>query len=98
VPRILLITCLVLLLAASAQAAGDPDKGRALATSWCVSCHDVSPGTARTDAAPSFPTLAKQRSPEALKGWLSAPHPPMPNLSLSRAEIDDIVAYLTSLR
>jgi len=95
--RILIVSG-ALLLAAPAHAAGDADKGRALATSWCASCHDVTPGTARTDAAPGFATLAKQRSPEALKGWLSAPHPPMPNLSLSRAEIDDIIAYLTSLR
>jgi hypothetical protein len=26
-----------------------------------------------------------------------SPHPPMPNISLSRQQIDDIVAYLSSL-
>ncbi|NJO37736.1 MAG: hypothetical protein HC871_09095 [Rhizobiales bacterium] len=32
-----------------------------------------------------------------LKAWLADPHPPMPNLSLSRLEIDDLLAYIESL-
>lgn len=31
-------------------------------------------------------------------GVLMAPHPPMPNINLSRDEIGDIVAYLQTLR
>lgn len=52
-----------------------------------------------TDTAPPFPDIAQrsERDRRWVKGWLVAPHPPMPNLSLSRMEIDDIVAYLDSL-
>jgi mono/diheme cytochrome c family protein len=39
----------------------------------------------------------KQRSADEIRGWLADPHPPMPNLELSRREIEDIVAYLQSL-
>ena len=38
------------------------------------------------------------RSPETLRAWLTLPHPPMPNPSLTRSEIDDIIAYLNSLK
>jgi hypothetical protein len=32
------------------------------------------------------------------RAFLLAPHPPMPDLNLSRADIDDISAYLDSLK
>jgi mono/diheme cytochrome c family protein len=32
-----------------------------------------------------------------LKGWISNPHPPMPNFNLSRRTIDDLVSYIRSL-
>ena len=32
-----------------------------------------------------------------LKGFLADPHPKMPNMSLSRSEIADIVAYIKTL-
>jgi cytochrome c len=86
-----------LCLSGGAQAAGDPENGRAMAERWCTSCHAVGRGTAGSDAAPSFPTLARERSQEQLRRWLSEPHPPMPNLALTRAEIEDVVAYLLSL-
>lgn len=80
--------------------AADADRGRAIAQQWCASCHIVAPGQAGADSAPAFASIANDpaRSPGALRAWLSNPHPPMPNLALSRGEIDDIVAYLESLR
>jgi hypothetical protein len=48
--------------------------------------------------AQPFPSLlAGKRSAEEIEGWLADPHPPMPNLDLSRQEINDIMAYLQSL-
>jgi hypothetical protein len=35
---------------------------------------------------------------DQLWGWLAEPHPPMPGLDLSRSEIDDIIAYLESIK
>ena len=32
--------------------------------------------------------------PYRVRQWLNDPHPPMPNLPLTRAQIEDVVAYL----
>ena len=76
------------------------EQGQKLARQWCAECHIVEPGNTASDVAPTFPQIAENRTltPDRLRGWLSDPHPPMPNLSLSRAEIEDLVAYLESLR
>ncbi|MGE0093168.1 MAG: c-type cytochrome [Alphaproteobacteria bacterium] len=84
-----------------AAEAADANRGRVIARQWCASCHIVEPGQpAAADTAPAFATVANDpaRLPSAQRAWLSNPHPPMPNLALSRGEIDDIVAYLESLR
>ena len=87
-------------LAASA-APGDPANGKRLAVLWCASCHLVSAEQATTTTeAPPFATIA-QETPEAvarLETFLANPHPPMPQLNLTRAEIRDLVAYIASLR
>ncbi len=86
-------------IATHAMAAGNADTGQQLAEKWCSSCHNTGAATSMTDAAPSFPSLAHQArtNPTWTKAWLTAPHPPMEGIQLSRREIDDIVAYLQSL-
>ncbi|WP_158046316.1 c-type cytochrome [Skermanella pratensis] len=81
---------------------GDPAAGGRIAEQWCSSCHVVS--GAGTDAVPSLERIARdipaaQGDPgfARLRQWLADPHPPMPNLSLSDAEIIDIAAYLETL-
>jgi cytochrome c len=94
-------TCLLCTLPAFGAAAQDAEEGRDLARQWCAACHLVEPGgTVASDVAPSFPQIARTGAltPDRLRGWLSDPHPPMPNLSLSRAEIDALIAYLQSLK
>jgi mono/diheme cytochrome c family protein len=80
--------------ATPALAAGDADSGRALAQRWCRGCHGAS------DAVPPLAEAVNRpgRTPGTLQAWLADPHPPMPNLSLTRAEIADLVAYLETLR
>ena len=87
------------LSAGAASAQGDPETGRSLALQWCTSCHVVDLEGRGTDAAPPLPMLVQQelRTPDELRGWLAAPHPPMPDLALTRQEIEDIVAYLEGL-
>jgi cytochrome c len=82
------------LITVPALAAGTAEAGRDLAERWCNSCHRGS------DAAPRLEAVANRPSttPRTLRDWLAAPHPPMPNPSLTRAEIDDVIAYLLSLR
>lgn len=87
-----------LALAAPALAAGDAQAGHALAQRWCSGCHVVDRGPG-PDSAPPFPAIA-QRNPHDhgwVRAWLAAPHPPMPDLHLSRREVEDVVAYLDSL-
>jgi mono/diheme cytochrome c family protein len=82
-----------------ALAHGDPEAGRDIVRSWCTACHVVDLEGTGTDAGPALPSLlaGQQRSADEIRGWLADPHPPMPNLNLSRQEIDDILAYLESL-
>jgi mono/diheme cytochrome c family protein len=91
----------LVLLTGAAFAAGDPAAGRALAERWCASCHLIGPGqAAATTEAPPFATVAA-RAPDALAAlaaFLADPHPPMPDFSLTRQEIRDLLAYIASLK
>ena len=80
-----------------AWAAGDPDRGRALAQVWCVNCHVV--GNSGKDTAPPLAEIARRGDPaqREARAFLNAPHPPMPNFNLANQQIDDLVAYLQSL-
>jgi mono/diheme cytochrome c family protein len=95
------IVILILSLGAAAGTAwaGDPAEGRAIAERWCSSCHVAGSRGGGTDAVPTLESISNdpRRSPEWVRQWLNDPHPPMPNLPLTRAQIDDVVAYLESL-
>ncbi len=87
--------------AAMAAEIGDRDQGRQIANRWCAECHDVTGTMPRlTDGPPSFLTIANQTETTAagLRAFLHTPHGKMPDLSLTRAEIDDLIAYLLSLK
>ncbi len=90
----------LLLMPTQAASAFDAESGKRLATQWCSKCHLIGPGGVATDAAPAFEDIANDpaRTDERLRTWLADPHPPMPDLSLSRDEIEAILAYLDSLR
>lgn len=105
--RILLATLLTCLAApapapALAQGAGDAPSGHRLATLWCGNCHvvDTETKTATSTGAPSFPAIARKKdlTPMSLNVFLQTPHHRMPDLHLSREEIDDVIAYLLRLR
>jgi mono/diheme cytochrome c family protein len=95
-----LALALIAALPLPALAAGDAQEGKAIAERWCASCHLVSPDqTKALSDVPSFMSIAERSQGEL--GWLEAfladPHPPMPNFSLTRQEIQDLVAYFASL-
>ena len=81
-------------------AAGDPHAGKALALTWCKSCHVVGPGGSGTDAVPSFPAIASDSTltPDGLRAFLANPRHPMPNPQLANPEIEDLLAYIQSLK
>jgi len=90
------------LASCAALAAGDPLSGEGIAARWCANCHATATGAPLrgTDGAPPFSTiLAKPGSTDAwLRGVLRAPHQNMPDLQLERRELEDLIAYLGSLR
>lgn len=94
-------TCLgvagVVLLACAAKGeAADPDRGGQLAETWCSGCHVVAPEQQQaTDVVPTFAQIGKSYDEAALAAFLADPHHSrMVNLSLTRDEIADLVAYI----
>ena len=89
----------VIALAAPAMA-DNPTHGAQLAQIWCATCH-VIPGAGgpALQGPPSFRAIADSgKTPDQLRVFLEHPHGSMPQLSLSRAEIADLLAYIASLR
>jgi mono/diheme cytochrome c family protein len=85
--------------ASSALAGGTPREGQALAERWCASCHLVNEQKQASADVPSFRSIAKRSDKlDWLHAFLADSHPPMPNLSLTRQEIQDLVAYFESLK
>jgi mono/diheme cytochrome c family protein len=102
-PWLLALTLAALPGAALAQMEpGDPVAGQRLAASWCANCHRIAPGGPgpTTDIAPSFAAIAVLPSTTSmsLRAYLRTPHANMPDYRLSREELDDIVAYLLTVR
>ena len=101
--RIVMIAALLVLMDGSALAAGRAKEGKAIAQRWCAACHQVSPEqtTASADVQ-SFMTVAETQATTSdlatLEGFLADPHPVMPDMSLTRQEIRDLVAYIGSLK
>jgi mono/diheme cytochrome c family protein len=73
-----------------------------MALQWCAVCHLVTsrgPTSATVQQGPpSFPTIAGHLEPEQLRVFLSSPHGAMPDLALSRAEINDLIDYIQTLK
>jgi mono/diheme cytochrome c family protein len=93
----LVCVSLLVAIAGGGGAAADADKGGILAKRWCASCHVVAADQQRgsTSAAP-FSEIARQPGLDAAKLalFLLAPHPRMPDMSLSRSEAADLAAYI----
>ena len=88
---------------AAAQAqdvAGDAAAGRRLVAAWCSECHALVSGTAAGKAGPDLTAVANMPSTTALslRVFLQSSHPSMPNLIIGRAETDDLIAYILSLK
>ena len=86
----------------SAQEHGDARAGRGLALSACANCHLVAEGQSKPpmDSVPSFDVIAHDPSmtDARLRAFLGKPHWPMPDLQLSRQQIEDEIAFLAELR
>ncbi len=80
--------------AALAQQFGDPAAGKRLAAANCAQCHGADP------KAPAFPAIAAMpaTTQASLSAFLQTPHASMPSLIFSGAELNDLIAYILSLR
>jgi cytochrome c len=96
-----LIAAVLLAYAPVAYAAAVPNAqaGQQLVQRSCSSCHALNAASTATDGAPPLSVIAKDNKerPAWIRGWLMEPHPPMPSISLSRQQIDDVIAYLGTL-
>ncbi|MCW5771539.1 MAG: cytochrome c [Rhodospirillaceae bacterium] len=89
------------MLATARAESPDPARGRAVAERSCAKCHAIAPGrTGPEPAIPSFMQMARDpdHTRASLRQMIELPHHEMPAQSLTRAEIDDVVAYILSLK
>jgi len=89
-------------VAASAGAADDVAKGRALAERLCAGCH-MNPAQGEKQGRsgiPGFQAVADRpgQSLEGTVAWLKSMPPMMPNHRLSQDEMFDLALFIMSLR
>ena len=84
------------------QELGNAKRGEILAQMVCAECHAVEKGAVRSrnGNAPAFTTLATTpgMTPMALRVALRTSHREMPNLVLKNDQVDDVIAYLATLK
>lgn len=105
--RLGVVLGLLLAAAASApgRAAGNPDAARGIVAEYCTACHEVPGYVARHGRAelnaPPFQAIANRPAvytDERLRRFLRQPHFPMAKFTLSPSDIDNLVAFIASLR
>jgi cytochrome c len=92
-----------LVAVAHAQTRPEIARGRSIAERLCVGCHAIDGGTGgtyRKTDVPSFRAIANRpnRTPERIGAFIMTPHTPMPAVPLTLAEINDLTAYILSLK
>jgi len=101
------LTCALLMLIAASPAAhgvetGNPARGLAYARQNCAECHAVEP----TDTMGPFSDLPTFReiantpgmSELALISFFQTPHPTMPDFVVTGGDVQDLIAYLATLK
>jgi mono/diheme cytochrome c family protein len=96
-----LVVCLVSGCLVSGAARADASAGARMALQWCANCHVVNgkgPSATVQQGPPAFSTIAGHMDSGQLRAFLSHPHGAMPDLALSRAEINDLIDYIETLK
>ncbi len=78
---------------------GDVQAGFAYAKEVCANCHAiVSNETSPVPEATAFDEIANRpgMSAKALLVWMQTRHPTMPNITLEREDLMDVIAYILS--
>lgn len=96
------LVAVVLSSGSAAAQGGNAAEGRRLAGSVCSACHVIQEGQRgpAMDAAPTFVTMANDpaMTNERLRRFLNRPHSQMPPIQISRGEIEDLIAYIRTLK
>ena len=86
----------------TAEQVGVPQLGRQYAEFNCASCHAIDAGKklSPNPNAPAFQTVADTPGMTyiAIRAWLHTSHPTMPNLIVDSDRMDDLAAYIATLR
>ena len=99
---VLMASALLLSQAEGVQAA-DVAAGQKLARTACVNCHFVADGVGPsqpTAGVPGFRAIASKpgQTGDKIKAAILSPHPPMPGVQLTVHELDNVAAYILSLK
>ncbi len=98
---IALVFCGLVVPALGQQQDAGPNaaQGQALARRWCAACHLVQLRLTAIDP-PTFTAIANDpsKTPEYLRTFLVSPHKDMPPIQLAPAQIEDLIAYLGTLK
>jgi cytochrome c len=94
---------ILLMLGVQAAEAADTATGLALARKLCVNCHTVEPGAVKAEViagVPSFTAIADKpgQTEDKLKTFMLSPHPPMPQVQLTTHDLDNLAAYILTLK
>lgn len=98
---------LILALGSAARTEGpvtskpDPERGQEVAERVCTNCHLVSDRQTNAVAdVPSFAAIARQpdQSEGAIMARIILPKHPMPVIPITKSELEDVAAYIMSLR
>lgn len=104
---IVIVGMLALLLLSLHRAGGqlpraeDPvSRGQHLVRAWCSECHAVGPPGVRARHDLDFTAIANMTSTTelSLRVFLQSSHVGMPNLIVKGRDLDDIVAFILSLK
>ncbi len=79
---------------------GNVAAGRDLAGHWCGNCHQIDGGPPARPGVSTFEQVARLPSTTALslRVFLRSSHADMPNIQMSDADADDLIAYMLTLK
>lgn len=84
----------------TARLIGTPSEGQKVAEKWCMSCHLTSSDKIDgSDAAPTWVSIAgdPDKTDTFIRSFLTNTHGEMQGISLSRQQINDVIAYIRTL-
>jgi mono/diheme cytochrome c family protein len=99
-----MVVCSALDPAAHGQTRAAVARGQEIAERACAGCHAINGGqqgsTIQGTQVPSFTSLASRPywAAESLQTSIMTPKHPMPAMPLQLADVNDLVAYIRSLR